>query len=83
MEHLPPTGWVDVARKGDVTRLEADIGRLEREVQKIREVDLPALRTGIINEVNVLVTEKLNSHLRWAVGLSSAQFIALLTIALR
>jgi len=83
MEHLPPTGWGDVARQSDVALLKTDITRLEGEVHKIREVDLPALRTGIINEVNLLMTEKLNSHLRWIIGLSSAQFIALLAIALR
>jgi len=83
MEHLPPTGWGDVARQSDVALLKTDITRLEGEVHKIREVDLPALRTGIINEVNLLMTEKLNSHLRWVISLLSAQFIALLAIALR
>ena len=29
MEHLPPSGWADVARKSDVDRLEADIARVE------------------------------------------------------
>ena len=40
-------------------------------------------RVNLKNEINVLVTEKLNSHLRWIIGLSSAQFLALLAIALR
>ena len=61
MEHLPPTGWGDVARQSDIE----------------------SLRVNLKNEINVLVTEKLNSHLRWIIGLSSAQFIALLAIALR
>jgi hypothetical protein len=76
MEHLPPAGWGDVAGQ-------SDIGRLGRGIQRLREVDLSASRTSIINEVNVLLMEKFNSHLRWIIGLSSAQFIAPLAIALR
>ena len=48
-----------------------------------RQSDIESLRVNLKNEINVLVTEKLNSHLRWIIGLSSAQFIALLAIALR
>ena len=68
MEHLPPSGWGDVARQSDIEQLRAD---------------MEFHRVNLKNEINVLVTEKLNSHLRWIIGLSSAQFIALLAIALR
>ena len=61
MEHLPPTGWGDVARQSDIE----------------------SLRVNLKNEINVLVTEKMNSQLRWMIGLFSAQFIALFAIALR
>jgi len=61
MEHLPPSGWGDVARQSDIE----------------------SLRVNLKNEINVLVTEKLNTQLRWMIGLFSAQFIALLAIALR
>ena len=68
MEHLPPTGWGDVARQGDIEQLRSD---------------MEFHRVNLKNEINVLVTAKLNSHLRWVIGLSSAQFLALLAIALR
>jgi len=57
MEHLPPSGWGDVARQSDIELLRVEI------------------RSDL--------TEKLNSQLRWLIGLFSAQFIALLAIALR
>ncbi|MBU6242201.1 MAG: hypothetical protein KJS66_10470 [Acidobacteria bacterium] len=48
-----------------------------------RQSDIESLRVNLKNEINVLVTEKLNTQLRWVIGLFSAQFIALLAIALR
>lgn len=48
-----------------------------------RQSDIESLRVNLKNEINVLVTEKMNSQLRWMIGLFSAQFIALLAIALR
>lgn len=68
MEHLPPTGWGDVARQGDIEQLRSD---------------MEFHRVNLKNEINVLVTEKMNSQLRWMIGLFSAQFIALFAIALR
>lgn len=48
-----------------------------------RQSDIESLRVNLKNEINVLVTEKLNTQLRWVIGLFSAQFIALLAITLR
>ena len=32
VQHLPPTGWGDVARISDINRLEMDINRLEHRI---------------------------------------------------
>lgn len=34
MEHLPPSGWSDVARTGDIDRIDARIDRLETEMKE-------------------------------------------------
>lgn len=34
MEHLPPSGWSDVARTGDIDRIDARINRLEAEMRE-------------------------------------------------
>jgi hypothetical protein len=33
MEHLPPSGWSDVARKSDIDRLERDIRSLSAQTR--------------------------------------------------
>ena len=37
MEHLPPTGWGDVARARDVDRVEDRIVRLDERIDRIEE----------------------------------------------
>ena len=34
MEHLPPSGWSDVARTNDIDRIEARMDRLETEMRE-------------------------------------------------
>ena len=34
MEHLPPSGWSDVARTGDIDRIDARIDRLEADMRE-------------------------------------------------
>ena len=35
MEHLPPGGWYDVARTGDIDRIETRLDRLEQRFDKL------------------------------------------------
>ena len=114
MEHLPPSGWGDVARQGDIAVLKTDIAGLKSDVATLNtdvtalktemagvkteiivlgvsveglrtemNVKIDALRTGIVNEVNANVTDKLNSQLRWMIALFATQFLALAAIAFR
>ena len=114
MEHLPPSGWGDVARQGDIAVLRTDIAGLKSDVATLNtdvtalktemagvkteivvlgasveglrtemNVKIDALRTSIVNEVNANVTDKLNSQMRWMIGLFATQFLALAAIAFR
>ena len=107
MEHLPPSGWGDVARQGDIAAVKADIAMLKTDVAALKtdvagvktdivvlrasveglrtelNMEFDSLRTGIVDEINATVTEKLNSQLRWTIGLFATQFVALAAIALR
>jgi hypothetical protein len=40
MEHLPPTGWADVARKDDVDLVRRDIERVERRLNTVITVGI-------------------------------------------
>ena len=64
MEHLPPSGWGDVARQSDIDVLRADMSR------------------GFA-EARAEIVGKMNSQLRWIIGLFCTQFLALAAIAFR
>ena len=107
MEHLPPSGWGDVARQGDIAVLKTDNAGLKTEMAGLKtdidgakteivvlrasveglrtemNVKIDALRTGIVNEVNATVTDKLNYQMRWMIALFATQFLALAAIAFR
>jgi hypothetical protein len=40
MEHLPPTGWADVARKDDVVLVRRDIERVEKRLSTVITVGI-------------------------------------------
>jgi hypothetical protein len=43
MEHLPPSGWSDVARKPDIELLQKDVARVESSLK----ADIKGLRIAI------------------------------------
>ena len=74
MEHLPPTGWGDVARKHDVLVLKEDLGRLRDEVDRLRD-EMDRRFVDVNRRVDGL------THAMWAMaGINSTAFIALFTL---
>jgi hypothetical protein len=61
MEHLPPSGWGDVARARDIDLLDRRLSNLENRFHGL-EVELHEFR----HEFNT----RLDSFARWAFGLS-------------
>ena len=86
MEHLPPAGWGDVARQSDIVAVRSDFAHLRSDFDRLRsdiDVKLETMRKSIVNEINATVTNKLNSQMRWMIGLFATQFLALAAIAFR
>ena len=76
MEHLPPTGWGDVARRSDVAGLQVltkkDIDMLRISIRGDMEAlrlelrgEMQALRLEMRSEMHVLF----NQQLKWLVGM--------------
>lgn len=71
MEHLPPTGWGDVARRSDVaglqvlTKKDIDMLRISMggEMQALR-LEMQALRLEMRSEMHMLFSQQL----KWLVG---------------
>ena len=52
MEHLPPSGWADVARKSDVDRLEVDISRVDKSLKE----EINGLKTAMWAMASIMTT---------------------------
>lgn len=75
MEHLPPTGWGDVARTRDIDRLEARIDRLDARIDRLEtrfshlESRLEMLHSEFF-ELRDDLTQRLDTFGHWAIGLA-------------
>ena len=94
MEHLPPGGWYDVARTGDIDRIETRIDKLEARLDdridklEIRfdklEARFDKLETRIDNLEARLddridkLAQKIDTNTRWMIGISLTYGIGIL-----
>jgi hypothetical protein len=67
VQHLPPTGWGDVARVSDIHRLEVDINRLENHI----ETQIDRLENCI---------DRLTTVVTWMGGVFVACFLGLFSL---
>jgi tetrahydromethanopterin S-methyltransferase subunit G len=89
MEHLPPGGWYDVARTGDIDRIETRLDRLEARLDdridklEIRfdklEARIDGLEARLDDRIDKL-TQKIETNTRWMIGISLTYGIGILGV---
>ena len=67
VQHLPPTGWGDVARISDINRLEMDINRLEHRI----DTEIGRMENRI---------DRLTTVVTWTGGLFVTCFLSLFAL---
>jgi len=78
MEHLPPGGWYDVARTGDIDRIETRLDRLEARIDKL-EARLDDRIDKLEARIDGL-TQKIETNTRWMIGISLTYGIGILGV---
>jgi len=78
MEHLPPGGWYDVARTGDIDRIETRLNRLEARIDKL-EARLDDRIDKLEARIDGL-TQKIETNTRWMIGISLTYGIGILGV---
>jgi len=72
MEHLPPSGWTDVARKHDITMVEHEIALVKQEILLVKQ------EVGRIERrLNILIV----STLTFGLAITAVQVQIMLSIA--
>ena len=83
MEHLPPGGWYDVARTGDIDRIETRLDRLDRLEGRIDRLEarlddrIDGLEARLDDRIDKL-TQKIETNTKWMIGISLTYGIGIL-----
>ena len=85
MEHLPPGGWYDVARTGDIDRIEVRLNRLEQRFDKL-EVRIDRLEARLDDRIDKLearidgLAQKIETNTKWMIGISLTYGIGIIGV---
>jgi hypothetical protein len=72
MEHLPPGGWYDVARTGDIDRIETRIDKLDDRIDRL-EIRFDKLEARFDK-----LEARIDTNTRWMIGISLTYGIGIL-----
>ena len=78
MEHLPPGGWYDVARTGDIDRIETRLNRLEARIDKL-EARLDDRIDKLEARIDGLA-QKIETNTKWMIGISLTYGIGIIGV---
>ena len=76
MEHLPPGGWYDVARTGDIDRIETRIDKLEARLDD--RIDKLEIRFDKLEARFDKLEARIDTNTRWMIGISLTYGIGIL-----
>ena len=85
MEHLPPGGWYDIARTGDIDRIEIRLNRLEQRFDKL-EVRIDRLEARLDDRIDKLearidgLAQKIETNTKWMIGISLTYGIGIIGV---
>lgn len=81
-EHLPPTGWGDVARRPDINHLEARIDRLEARFDQLEariDEKFNAFEDRLMLRTETMVNKAINRQLWIMLSFTGAMVIAMVS----